>query len=343
MDDFRNSGVSARAIERAATFVLMSRRVACWMLAVAATLLITACSDGGFSPSFAFARADTAWLVGNAAAALGSDGRLALATPRQAPREIGAEAARAQAIAWARSMATAIGNLRPTLEQHHGAPISWRTLRDCDRLYYVRSSSENIPDSASPWIHNAYGPKWLVRLCEDAPSIPVVLAIAANSDLAIVDGRLRLPPFNSGSWFHSWGIALGNLPLPLEPESAIGFAFRMTGARVSDVPELIERNLGDGPASVAAPCAFWEVQLERPVRGTGTVTGDAYETDRLRVGRVACDKGDTSLFVAQATQPDTARVIVADYRRADGSVRRDTIRVPLRAPYRFEPFQVTRP
>ncbi len=318
-------------------------RTAPWTLTTVQLLLAVACAADGPQQSMGFAQARPEWLAGNAAAALRPDGRLELPLPRtRGPREIGERDARAQAVAWSKGVATSIGNLRETLERSHGAPIDFANLVDCDRLYYVESVSEPVPEGAAPWIHNALGPRWLIRLCSGPSSVPAVLALAANSDLTIENGQLRFPS-NSGAWFQSWGTEPGTLPLPLEPEAAIGFAFRATGQRVTEVPSLVERNVGDGPASVVAQCAFWNLTLENPVRGVGVITGAEYETRQLRVGREGCATSDTALYVALATQPDTARSIVYDFYLPDGSSRRDTVRVQLLSPYRFEQFQIRSP
>jgi hypothetical protein len=305
-------------------------------------LVLCGCTEAGPGPAIDFARAEPAWLAGNAANALLANGRLDLGTPALTSRQIDEATARAQALAWARLIPRSIGNIEATMEGIHGGQIDWTRLTACDRVYYVVSSMGTVPEDAPPWIHNGLGPDWLVRLC-DLPKVPIVLGVAVNSDLTIVDGRLQMPAFNSGGWFLTHATPPGELPQPLEPESAIGFAFRTTGERITEVPTLMQRNHGDGFGPVMPQCSYWEIVLEHPVRGVGAVTGDGYETSRIRVGKDSCAVGDTSTFVALHSQPDTAVTFVTDVRLPDGTWRTDTIRVPLRIPYRFEPLLIIRP
>jgi hypothetical protein len=313
-------------------------------LAIAGSLLLTqACRDESAPRSMGFARVEVAWVTGAAAAAVQADGRIALPAPvAPGPREIGEGAARAQAVAWAHAVATALGNVRPSLEEVHGAPIDFTRLTDCDRAYYVESGFGVVPESAAPWIHNGLGNRWLIRLCDDRGNIPVVLNVAANSDAWIESGQLRTPAFNSGNLFRWSAIKRGSLPLPFEPEAAIGFAYRATGVRTSEVPVLVQRLVSDG-AIIDAVCGFWSLTLERQVRGVGAETGDTYETREVRVGRDHCFAGDTALFVARTAQPDTTRTMIYDFWLSGTSTRRDTVRVAVRSPHAFERMLLVTP
>jgi len=259
------------------------------------------------------------------------------------PRDISESEARAQAEAYAGlRTSSADGGGLWRYDEMRGVPIDWESLKACGRTYYVESAYDTVPRSAANWIQIGLGAYWLVRLCESSGEAPIVLAVSARSDARIVKGRIRSPAFNSGNNFKILVVPKGTGPVPMDPEAAIAFASRVTGARVIRAPVLVSRTNGDGAVLVAPQCGLWQLALDRPVRGVGDTTHSSYETSVVRVGQRGCTRGDTSLYVALRSQPDTARTTIYDFHGPDGPGRRDTVRVAMLNPHRFEVFHPTR-
>jgi hypothetical protein len=77
------------------------------VLPVAGIAAVVACASNGGPTAAGAPAVSPEWVTGAAAAALGPDGRFTLPGPRNpGPLEIGEAGARAQAVAWARLLAT---------------------------------------------------------------------------------------------------------------------------------------------------------------------------------------------------------------------------------------------
>lgn len=326
-------------------------------LSTAAVASAVACASNGDPTAVAPATVSRDWVTGAAAAALGADGRFVLPPPANPGRlAISDAAARAQAVAWARLVAripTTGGTdvFAPggsSLEQDYGGKIPFAQLRDCGRPIYVEGAYGSIAETLPRYLLNGYGSYWVIDLCSPAGDVPIVLAVAATSELVVSGGELQPNPRNSGNEFRAAGVPRGT-PLarvyPLAPEAVVAFVYRNTGRRVSEVPAYVQRVADYGRADPIYPqFGHWRVTLEAPVHGIGAVTGSEYDTRQVVVCWPGCAGNDTTLSVALAVQPETAlRVPYQVYTETAGgvSVRRDTVSVAVRAPYLFEAFHLS--
>lgn len=117
-----------------------------------------------------------------------------------------------------------------------------------------------------------------MSLCNPAGRAVILLAISAyNTDVRIENGLLRLPPVQ-GSQFKSFAVPRSVTSLIPTPEDVAALAFRATGQRVTEVPQLELPPYGIFPSA-----ARWRIELERPV--AVTVTGQSRMERTFFVGR----------------------------------------------------------
>jgi hypothetical protein len=187
------------------------------------------------------------------------------------------------------------------LERARGGSIDLAALRDCGRAFYARSSFRPLPSEVPAPYHRMFGGWWMVPLCGRSGDIEVALAVSAlATDVDVRDGRIVLPAVG-GVWFEWVGVPPGSADaLSLSPEVAAVAAARLTGRRVSRVPELIAPHFRD--ASLFTP--RWRVRLDGRASVKEVRTGRVRETHDVyvRVRR----RGDAVVATEHAagTQPD---------------------------------------
>ena len=299
------------------------------------------------------------WVTGNAAAALGPDGRFVLPGPRDPrPREISEANARAQAVAWARLVSRipttgGTDTFQPGgsgLEQDYGGKIPFARLRDCGRAIYTVGAYGSISDTLPHWLFNNFGSYWVIELCSPRGDVPVVLAVATTSELVVVGGELQPNQRNGGGEFRS-SVNPRGTPLervyPLSPEAVVGFAYRTTGRRISEVPVFVQRVAEySRPEPIYPQNGHWLVTLEASIQGVGTPSGREYDTRDVAVFWPGGANPDTTLRVALPEQPEAVLTVpykVSTQTAAGVDVRQDTARIPVRVPYLFETLRVRRP
>lgn len=114
----------------------------------------------------------------------------------------------------------------------------------------------------------------------DAGSPAVSVGVSAfNTDVAVEDGRLRLPKSHGGD-FQVNGIPKGNGYLnPIGPEQAVIVAARAADARVAEVPELILPH-----RTFSFVFSRWKLVLDRPVSFRVRATGEERTSTTVFVG-----------------------------------------------------------
>jgi hypothetical protein len=260
---------------------------------MALTLVTVGCDDGSIKlapsePAAVSARA----VVGSAAAALDGAGRFALHI-QQEPNEISEARAREQADGW---IATFGRHRLPSLGRERGVPIEQATLRACSRAYRAESPFL-APANIKPSLRRAAGPQWLVPLCEPSGRQAVLLAVSAyNTDVAVVEGRLVLPPLQ-GSQFKSHSIPMNVDGLPISPEAAANLAYEHTGIAVAEVPRLELP-----PFHIHAYAARWKIVLERPA-ALISPQGQAVQTREIWIGPSSEAKSASIAYAGGALEP----------------------------------------
>jgi hypothetical protein len=149
-------------------------------------------------------------------------------------------------------------------EEDRGGRVDFRTLKPDPRVFYASTPYELFPAGYHPSGRRAFGPFYLVQMVFGSEPLVTVAVSAYNMDVLIDnEGKLNRPVL-SGSDFLSQGVSRdttkGYLP-PLTPEQAAIRVGRLTGARVSDVPEFVLPGFPLSPLHAA-----WKLILDRKVR-----------------------------------------------------------------------------
>ena len=237
---------------------------------IASVAIAGACGESPTEPRPVLTRVLPEWVTGEAAAALGSDGRFRL--PNPTPRSMSRAHAESLALAISRFYGDPdlLGNGRAYLEDEHRGPIDFLHLRLCGRTHYLLSVT-TVPD-APDYVVRYLAPQWVFPLC-DRQGIPSLILEVPDAPPAIsvsVDGRLTFAPVNGNDWLPQ-GIPPGvEEGLALTPEQAVAFAAQVSGRRVTRVPEMLMRyNVVRGVAT----CAVWRTELDAPITLHGQTSG----------------------------------------------------------------------
>lgn len=278
-------------------------------------VLFSACENPTAPPAPADLRH---FVTGVAAEQIDARGQFVLPTP-VAPDEfpiITPERAGELAFAYVRSF----GPVRHTeWEKQRGRAINLDGLRVDPHIFYARSPYGRFPDGYQPGFRKAYGPYYVVRLTSDGTPVLAVAVSAYNTDVGIdSDGQVELPPIR-GNEFVAHAIPTDTAQyFLLTPEEATIRIARLTGMRITEVPELLLLGRPYSPT-----LAVWELVLDRPVR-VRTAQG-AREAQQLYIGSEPTHR----LTVAAEEQP-TVYVTTALRAGADGVEQAiDTVRIPI--------------
>lgn len=212
------------------------------------------------------------WVTGAAAAALDRDGRFVMPDP-VAPgpdpmieRSFAADLALAFIDTWVEDVdvgSVAGLSIREYIERGHGGTVDWSNVRVEPRLaYFAKTPYEPLPDRLPQPYRRLFGPQYLVPMYEGGTQVLSLSVAAYSADLAIDErGMVDLPPYY-GNEFFPMGVA-DSLPfrVPLWPEEAVRIAAEATGAKVTEVPELIAPNRPKAPQG-----ARWRLQFDRKVQ-----------------------------------------------------------------------------
>lgn len=288
------------------------------LLFAAGVLFLGACDRGITDP------AQTVdirpYVTGAAAANLDRDGLFTYPLPVAPSAEpmISAERARELAVSFALSYGPA---REDRWRQQHGRPFDYRALKADLRVFFQPSPYELFPDGFHGAFRRMFGPFYLVRLSSEGVPRMSVAVSAYNTNLAIYpDGRLDRP-FESGADFFADGIPAdgtrADVMAPIAPEAAVAHVYRLTGARVSEVPEFVRMEWNWGPLG-----GGWKLTLERPVRIRTLSGGRTADVRELYLGR----EGGRRLFIPAAEQP--AAVEMGALRSGD-TEEIETVRIPI--------------
>lgn len=240
-------------------------------------------------------------VAGAAQTAIGPEGRFVLSPPAPtvAP-QITVGNATGLAVIWSRQFGPLF---RELLEGVHGGPIRLEKLAPCGRPLYAASAFEEPPLEMLPSLRRAYGPWWLITLC-DAKTPTVSVAVSAwATELTIENGAIKFP-VNSGIEFYPHGIPLGHTgEYPVSPERAAVSTAQQVGRRVTSVPYLIA-----GAGRLGHPGhARWQWSLESAVV-VRTEQGRSPSVAEVFMGEAVPVWSQEVLYVPAATQPDTVQV-----------------------------------
>lgn len=259
------------------------------LLAIAAT---AACDDPIRPPTGMPHPPDVrAWVVGRAQANLDENGHFVLPEPTSPGLQpiVTRQMAGQIALGWVRTWIAnpnvitlpGTGSIKAQLEEEHGRPIDWNSIQLENRVaYFAESPYEPLPDSVPIWVRRFHGPHYLVPLYVSGVQVVSFSLAAYSTDLWIDEnGFVRLPRF-SGNEFSSTGVPR-HLPvgIPILPEEAVRLAAERTGAKVTEVPLLLQ------PGERWVPTgARWKLSLDREVEVDNLEAGERQRVRVLYVG-----------------------------------------------------------
>jgi hypothetical protein len=236
------------------------------------------------------------YVTGAAAANLGPDGLFSypIAVAPAAEPIISAARARELAVSYTLSFGPA---LEERWRQQHGQAFDYRELQADGRVLFQSTPFEMFPDGYHSAFRRTFGPYYLVRLGTEGHHRMSVAVSAYTTDVAILpDGRLNRPS-ESGAEFFERGFPADSTTdemAPLWPEAAVVHVARLTGTRVSEVPEFVRMVWNWGPLG-----GGWKLTLDRAIR-VRTLSGSrTTEARELYLGR----EGGRRLFIPAAEQP----------------------------------------
>lgn len=244
-----------------------------------------------------------AWVVGEAARSLDSDGRFVF--PRAViPLDsvIDEAQARALALAYVRTFAHVSSFARPLELQHEGS-IDFERLYAAQRVEYAESVYEPLPDTVSASTRRAFGPAFLVRLLVGlVPTVNVAVSVY-QTDIQIRDGKVVMTPGSAGGTFEALGSERTyGYSQPIGPEQATLAVGKATGAKIALVPSLWLPTWDYAPAF-----AKWRLTLDRTVSFRGVQSGHVYSTRIVYVGLRSISGvpggNPDAMFVPLDTQP----------------------------------------
>lgn len=267
---------------------------------LALSVLLGGCSEHGITDATE-PQDIRPYVTGAAAANLDPEGLFTYPAPTAPSTEpiISAERARELAVSFALSFGPA---LERYWKQEHGRSFDFTSLRADPRVFYQRTAYGLFPEGFHGAFRRMYGPYYLVRLSSGGRPRMSVAVSAYNSNVAIFpDGRLDLP-LESGGDFFAHGLPVdttrGDVMAPLTPEAAAAHVARLTGARVSEVPEFVRMVWNWGPLG-----GGWKITLERAVRVRTLSGGVTAEVRDVYLGR----EGGRRLFIPASEQPTEYR------------------------------------
>lgn len=176
-------------------------------------------------------------------------------------------------------------------ERSLGVPLDLSGVEPAPRVY-LATSPHVLPASSPLRLRKAYGPVYIVQLQQSDAVFASVAVSAFNTDLQIIDGRLRSDGPGTGADFLAIPVHPDLRSVPISPEAAIVITGEATGRRTVSPPRLIRPTIpGRAPQR-----ARWELQLEAPVRA---IT----DAGTLSVDRIYVDEHG-NLLIADPSQPD---------------------------------------
>jgi hypothetical protein len=245
-----------------------------WLVAV----LASGCASDPLDPGNVPPIQD--FVTGEAAAALGADGRFVMPGPVYGTAGVPFLTAD-QALTLARLYPAQFwdGGLDSLFARGHGSPVQLTGLTSCGPVLFANTPLVGTPVDWDPVARRFLGEWWLVGFCDGQGELQGHVAISAYAtDLRIVGSYIEFP-LNYGVEFQDSGIpASWQAAIPFSAEGAVAAAYRCTGRRTAEVPWLLLH------PEFPTTASKWRVRLESPVTLRGSATGHTYETSEVYVG-----------------------------------------------------------
>jgi hypothetical protein len=305
---------------------------------LAVLVLVSACDRADLNPteSTDVAPDIKAFVAGEAARHLGPDGRFSLASAR-APDDvpiITSERARELAEAFLRTWGESHA---PVWERERGEQINIGALELSPVVYYALTPHGRFPDGYHGAYRRMVGPWYILHFTSGGEPVLGLAISAYSTDLTIEDGLIRQPR-EGGTYFEPRAVAKTSRARhgysPMTPEDAVALVGSVTGAQVTDVPELVVRNSGWDPL-----LAHWKLTLDRPVRVIRKeVRGSSAPGERAAVREIYVAPGGILLIPGHGQPASERMAVVTDVWSRAANPPHVFVDVPRRgsAPVRYD-------
>ena len=249
------------------------------------------------------------WVDGGALGALDRDGRFVLPSPElpPAPGLTSANVAADLGLAALRGILDArtipgTMSIADFMEERHGGAIPWSQVRTGWPLAYLAESPFEPPaDSAFITVRRRFGSYHVLGLYAEAGQVGSVAVTSRTAGFGVDEGGRLLPPPPSepggqSGVFRFQGVHRANPHhYPLHPEEAVAVVGSRTGARVVEVPLLLQ------VPQVWPQGALWRLVLDREVPFTPADGGGTLTSSSIHVGTDPA--GDWIWAVPDPVQP----------------------------------------
>jgi len=276
------------------------------------------------------------YVTGAAAANLDASGHFVFAEPvSPTPFAIvSSQRARELAVADVRTWAPLV---KSDWEKQRGAAIDLGRITADLRVYYVPTPFGPVPERFHLSYRRNLGPYYLVRMMDGPTPVMMVGVSAYVTDVEInAQGQTVLQPLGQGGEFIEHGLPVDTgFFRVFTPEQAVVYLGRLSGRKVTEVPELVRLAMPYSPT-----VSLWKLTLDQPVRVRTTATSRVVDARELYVG----PQNSYRLQVPRPEQPTEEVEPNALLRNPDGTPAEstETLRVPIEAPTSFEPVTIER-
>lgn len=172
------------------------------------------------------------------------------------------------------------GDVRTEMERAHGHGIDWSKVRTADESYFAATYVEALPDSFPNYVHNHFGPKYLLPLVIDGHQVATLSIASYATDVTVsADGYVRFPTHHGNEFRTSAAPHSFEFGLPLSPEAAVAFLNAQVGLRIAELPQL---QIAEIPWTGFA--ARWRLVLEREVDFARVLDGSVWTSRVVYVG-----------------------------------------------------------
>lgn len=207
-------------------------------------------------------------VVGEAASALGSDGRFL--TPSDVPEDsegtptISQVQARALAKAFLRSFGPAFASV---WTQDRGSPVHVAGLQPSERIFSFRTPFHPITEpTCHPAARRQFGSHYVMTLDSGGePHVRVSVAAQATDYSVDSSGHLARPPLSGAALDHNGVARDGSWGGLLSPEQAVWIAAKATGTRIASLPVLAYAGWDALGGWYSPTEALWKVVFDREV------------------------------------------------------------------------------
>jgi len=197
------------------------------------------------------------FLTGAALAAVDHNGRLRIPTPIPPSGAVSSERAAELSVALVETFAPFYEGYA---EEGAGRRLDFGNLRLDERVLYMETPFQPTPEAVEISTRALLGPAYLLTF-RDAQGPALAVSVSVYTADHWIEGKILRTPFQTGNQYTMVGLPIsGAGGAFIQPELAVELVARASGARVTEVPQLVWRGL-----SYLKHVGSWRMTLDRDV------------------------------------------------------------------------------